>query len=791
MSNSIQNSKSILAKALAQENIQVEHDPSAKTAMFDVVNRVLILPVWENISNEVYDLLVGHEVGHALFTPDIDKGKEESSGPWTTEAERIGGNVHASYVQAIMNVVEDARIERMIKDKFPGLRRDFSIGYRQLLEQDFFGTNEKDISKMSFADRINLHFKVGVNLAVPFSDAELELVNRIENAKEFNDVIGITEDVFRFIGGSRQHVEMPKVNPEASMTNVIQNDNGEEGGSIQGGSSSQESSSSEQTQKSNTQNGDSPSINKSAETPSDKKNENPSEGGGTSASDGLAQISTQSSFNEKINTKINNRVMNVVYTTLPSMNPDRIIFPHKKANSLLTNAFASHENLGGDYTKSITAIRENYKKLNANINPLISSLIQQFEMKKAADEQKRTSVSRSGKIDCDRIFKYRVSDDIFLHYSTVADGKNHGMVMFIDWSSSMSVITRDVINQVIMLSQFCKRMGIPFDVYMFSSQFEVMYNHLGENREIRSCMDDPLRQYEGGHCRINDRHSSNNEKRKIYGCSNFMLIHILSSDMKNAEFSTACFNLYALGETISPSPNVYPSNRNYYPIRIPNCFYQGNTPLDQTILAAMKIVPEFQKKHKVQIMNTIFLTDGETGCSFFSPSHSRYYSTQDYVRSPINKKEYNVDKFETSTDAMLHIFGDVTGSTTIGFFVVANKNMRNRYFPSHLHKEKTKELNNNGFCYVPKTDNEFGYDYKTGSYQKTSKIRTVHGYDHLFVIPGNQEIEEDVETQLGNLPTGATLTRIRNAFFSAVEKRVASRSLVNRFADVISIPTKR
>jgi len=44
-----------------------------KTAMFDVKNRVLVLPVWKDMPNHLYDLLVGHEVGHALFTPNSEE----------------------------------------------------------------------------------------------------------------------------------------------------------------------------------------------------------------------------------------------------------------------------------------------------------------------------------------------------------------------------------------------------------------------------------------------------------------------------------------------------------------------------------------------------------------------------------------------------------------------------------------------------------------------------------------------------------------------------------------------
>jgi hypothetical protein len=69
MKTNLQASKSILAKLLASENITVSHQ-NVKTAYFDLKNRTMILPVWKDMDGDLYDLLTGHEVGHALNTPE-------------------------------------------------------------------------------------------------------------------------------------------------------------------------------------------------------------------------------------------------------------------------------------------------------------------------------------------------------------------------------------------------------------------------------------------------------------------------------------------------------------------------------------------------------------------------------------------------------------------------------------------------------------------------------------------------------------------------------------------------
>ena len=57
---------------------------------------------------EVYDTLVCHEVGHALYTPDVE---------WW-----INNEISAS----IVNIVEDdTRIEKLMKRRYAGLSKTF------------------------------------------------------------------------------------------------------------------------------------------------------------------------------------------------------------------------------------------------------------------------------------------------------------------------------------------------------------------------------------------------------------------------------------------------------------------------------------------------------------------------------------------------------------------------------------------------------------------------------------------------------------------------------------------
>ena len=139
--------KDLLAKLMATEDINVLHK-NVPTAYFDVVNRTLVCPILkEDMSPELYDLFMGHEVGHALNTP--------AEGWHDAVSEK--GMTFKGY----LNVIEDCRIEKMVKSKYPGLRRSFYAGYKELAHDDFFGIKDQNLQTLNLIDRINLFFKIG------------------------------------------------------------------------------------------------------------------------------------------------------------------------------------------------------------------------------------------------------------------------------------------------------------------------------------------------------------------------------------------------------------------------------------------------------------------------------------------------------------------------------------------------------------------------------------------------------------------------------------------------------
>jgi len=136
-------SSDLSARLLATENLSVQR-ARTRTASFDVKSRVLTLPLWKDMTPEIEDMLVGHEVGHALYTTD-DYFVPLQENP---------------KMMTYLNVLEDVRIEKLIKRKYPGLRKRMNEGYKQLNDRDFFGVKQvQSFDDLLLIDKINLYFK--------------------------------------------------------------------------------------------------------------------------------------------------------------------------------------------------------------------------------------------------------------------------------------------------------------------------------------------------------------------------------------------------------------------------------------------------------------------------------------------------------------------------------------------------------------------------------------------------------------------------------------------------------
>jgi hypothetical protein len=151
-------------------------------------------------------------------------------------------------------------------------------------------------------------------------------------------------------------------------------------------------------------------------------------------------------------------------------------------------------------------------------------MVKEFEMKKAATAYRRAQTSNSGVVNPLKLHSYKFNNDIFKRLTVLPDGKNHGLMMFIDWSGSMSDKLFDTIKQLMNLTMFCKKVNIPFEVYAFNN---------GRWQ--------PERKRIGAKAKYQDNDLSVDES--------FRMLNFISSRMNAKEYEQGMTNLYALGKS--------------------------------------------------------------------------------------------------------------------------------------------------------------------------------------------------------------------------------------------------
>ena len=311
--------KSQLAKLLATEDLVVEHK-KVSTACFNVHTRVLTLPLWEKASGTVYDLLVGHEVGHALFTPDED---------WTETAK-----VPPQFV----NVVEDARIEKLMKRKYMGLAKTFFNGYKELNDDDFFQISDEDVTSFNLADRVNLYFKIGNFLTLDFKPEEKEIVDLIGATESFADVLIAAEELYKYCKNEEEQEQ--KVN-ELDFHKLENNDNSSNEGEEESQQESEESDEGEsdksQPSESQTEQSERTQGESVSNTPKGSSNE--------------PKIRTEETLRQKIEELVNLSGGENVYVEIPKVNLDTVIAKNSEVHEYIDDYFLNQQNVKDDWSK--------------------------------------------------------------------------------------------------------------------------------------------------------------------------------------------------------------------------------------------------------------------------------------------------------------------------------------------------------------------------------------------------------------------------------------------------------
>ena len=742
---------STLAKLLAEEDIHVVHR-NQSTAMFDVKNRELSLPIWKEMSKNIQDLMTLHEVGHALWTPleQLEKARNE--------------NIEFSFV----NVLEDVRIEKLVQKKYPGSVRIFNKGYKELIAQNFFETVGQDISKYNLIDRINLHFKHHID--VPFSEEEKVWVQKANQTKTPDEVLDLAKELYEYIAENEES-QGEEQNPSPDMSDMsqrgAQSEDGIPSGSGSEGENSDGADGGQSTTDDDNETSDEGEDEKSSAS-DEIKDEGSKEktetviGGSEGGKDSDAPItaSTDYAWNESSKKFLDESSKPQRTGFIPELDMKKIIV----SSSTILDIFKKHysDAVKVDGTVYFDKTLEEFNKTKNDSKKTIAYMVKEFEMKKSADQYAKALTSKTGVLDMGALHTYKFNDDLFAKVTTLPGATNHGLVMFLDWSGSMSSNLKGTLNQLFNLIWFCKKVNIPFDVYAFSDAYYRNGNF----------------SYRGG--------SANDFKPGELKVDMFNLLHFFSSKMKNKDEMDMMHYLYMIASKWS-----YRDWRNDgYPYYVPKMLNLGGTPLNSAIIAALQVVPEFKKVNNVQKVHTIFLTDGashkingvhkyqthegETLASYegiYGYGVGRSVYVDQKFGNKVSSDSYSDDR-DTQMSALLDLLRKRVPDMSVTNFFVAGSGRKGFVKPSEVE-------------YV------MGYGSYDASFEIAKKIKkenvgivpNAQGFDTVYILPGLGGMDMDSEL---DVEVGASKAQLKRAFSKMSVGKIVNRPLLNNFIKMVA-----
>jgi|TARA_B100001741_G_scaffold249588_1_gene211175 hypothetical protein len=700
--------KGNLARLLATENLVVEHR-KVPTASFDVDRRVLTLPMWDKASGIVYDMLVGHEVGHALFTPNED---------WRDTVD---------CPKDFINVIEDARIEKLMKRKFPGLRKSFAGGYKELNDKDFFSIIGEDLNNFSLIDRINLHFKIGASAMIPFGASELVFVERTENAETFEEVLQIAADVFEFS-------QTEKVAEVSAAPNAEQGDTESE----ETTESTQESD--EDQPQVVPQSGSNIPSGMDEEEEDDWDDEEEEEDAGDN---GGTTSQTQRAFDDSAeNLSSRQTGKNPIYVEIPeSVDLEKHVVDWTEVHDWIDSQASSNPEV-------YEYVDARYYEFRKSSQKEVNYLVKEFECKKSADAYARAGQSKTGVLDTAKLHTYKYNEDLFKKVTVVPDGKNHGLIFLLDWSGSMANELLATVKQLLNLTAFCKKVQIPFEVYAFTNDWFVV-NRIKE----------------GNNDTYHDHDYSDVKKNMVYINGEwFHLMNMVSSRSNSRNYERMSKNLFR-------EASAYRGG-GYHPT---HGLSLSGTPLNEAVIMLNYIIPQFKQENDLQKVNVCILSDGEGSCAAYGHEiyldHKDEYSVRprrlDYyqiLRDRKTGRTYEQFEYDNVTNIFIKQVRDRNPDVNVlGFRVLPGSALQNfvgRYATYEGYSEIQKQWKK----------------------EKSAVIKNPKAFTALYAI-SNNALNETAEF---NVESGAKKGDISRAFKKMLGNKSTNKKLLSSFVEYVS-----
>jgi hypothetical protein len=763
--------KSNLAKLLATENLDVQFR-RAKTASFNMEDRILTIPIYkEELDKDALDMFIAHECSHAINTP-------------------VSGWEKASKTKIpldIFNIVEDARIDKMIKNKYPGIVNNYRNGAKWLWKNNFFKNRGKKFSDYNIVDKFNLYFKTNELDKFSeknFTNQEFKLITEGENLKTWGDVVELSEKLYK---------EFKKENSDKKT----QSKSDLKAFSLKGGEKS-DGSGQQIKDSDNSKESDDDRISKTL-----------------SALEGGMSLKTDTEASDSI------------YVNLPKPNLKNIIVTpkefvkemEKKASEIIhkTRDEDISEKVGEDdatdvYTnemkKKYNMYHTSFNRFKKKSNKTVNYLVKEFEMRKQARQYKRAKTDKTGIIDPMKLHTYKFNEDLFKRLVELPEDKNHGMIFLLDWSSSMSDTLFKTTKQLMNLIWFCDKVQIPFEVYAFRD----INNDWGDRKEGSKYLNSKYWDFKENDLAMND----------------FELINVLSHRSTKQEFKKCMYHLYFLAEHLNCGYGYYryadsgskpegfseefsldelEKNKeliDFGYISTPERFGLTTTPLVEALVAMQDLVPAFRKKYRVDKLSFVTLTDGGANGPWSKvlrynkelkdlekvphrnmEEEGGYLVNYHYiVKDRKTKKRFSLPYNKTTDEKRLR-------SVDANFVGVLLKMLKEQWATTNL-----------GFFIVPKRATyiiENWTDYRDQDKEKRNLRKTGNaivkepGYDDYYLLfapklnTDNRDLSEldDLKDKEGN-KVALTKSKIKSVFRNSCSGKVKSRVILNKFIEKVA-----
>ena len=704
--------KGMLAKCLAMENIIIEHK-KVETACFNVHTRVLTLPMWEKASNNIYTMLVLHEISHALWTPNYDWAKECKVPP------------------QFVNICEDVRVEKLCKRKYPGSPKSFYNGYKELNEEDFFEIGDDNLETYNLADRVNLWFKVGnfTNIFIK-SGEETDIKTMIADAETFDDVLIAAEELYKYCKKEKEEEKGEESNTESNDADSEESDGNQQPDSNSGEEEGQSDDNDFQQQQQQQQ---SQSIKQNWGGEKNKE----------------LEVKTVDSLEKALKDLVSNDGYENVYLELPHLDLKKIIVSNQEIHTACKKTWDdyaervenTHESVFGDVDKNFVEFKRSAQKE-------VNYLVKEFECRKAADSYARATTARTGVLDCTKLHTYKYNEDLFRKVTTLAEGKNHGLVFVLDWSGSMANVMTDTIKQLFNLVWFCKKTNIPFEVYAFTNDYPlVSYDEDGK---------------------ANIRQLSYTKRDGLVQVGEwFSMMNLLTSKTNGKTLDDQMKNVFRIVETFSCRCQYI----------IPMGMGLSGTPLNEALVSLHQILPKFQKENKLQKVQCVILTDGEAPTLKCHREVNRHWEEEPYVgtsyigpnsfirnRKTGNTYSCNVE-WHGFTDILLHNLRDsFTDMNFIGIRVLEGRDAN---------------------TFIRRYCGYYGNEYdKVMTTWKKEKAFTIKksGYHSYFGLSSNT-LSQDSGFDVAE---DATKNQIKTAFVKSLRIKKMNKKVLGEFISLVA-----